>query len=1077
MAVPRSRHLRHLAQIIAGERKVTAAAKRALMVLLQEAARALASAGYDTAVLDSRFPGWRAALDKDVVPTIERVFTDAWAAADRGAVDPQVYATRHLEAVWNRLVGVSDEVFDVMRLQLEEGRQAGESIPQLAQRVDALLADGQRWTNRAVAIARTEVIAANNMGAAGSAGATAEVLGVDPALVVKEWMSTEDSRTRPTHRHADGQQVMGLDAKFSVGKAELLVPGDPRGRPEETIQCRCTVIFIYPGDPEYPSSLAPGRGSPADVVPIRPAPAAAPAAAAAEAAPPPAARIIEPVIDTGPRNDIERMARSLTLQELEKETRRGSAKAKAAARAELKRRGLAASAALTAAPPTQEDPVTTTAPETETPDEHTSVVVVALPAAGDAVHDIGPEQKHATVLFFGDIAGTGDDANEALVPDFRTLLSEVCAVVADNAAPFTEDVTGVESLGDDGARVWMLAGSTLPALRDALLDVDSEVVSALGNVEQYPSYTPHVTIGYPEDEGRPPSADGPDGPSVEEGGEPSTLTSETEAAAAAVSSITFDRIAVWWAGEQTEWSLTGGQEQETPVDTDIEAALAVVRTAGYAVQLTAADEAPETPLVEAPPVPTEGPEAASDIPTGGAPFYGIIWPENVVSGDGRAVESGATTWRDLPLPIMAQESTAPGHDGALRVGRLDSIERDTETYSVPVIRYAGVWDVSEAAVETARQVGEQMVRGISVDGDAVTVELRGSDGVSLDPMSDEFPEDGVVLEVATAARVSGGTVCSIPAFHQAYIANGSLADRTDPEPGWNEDGTPKDNTVDGGPAGVPVDDEEPALVASAWTLTAAVSMPTVPAAAFTRPAALDDNPAGTPLTVTADGRVFGHLATWGTCHIGIDGLCQEPPASPSNYAYYATGAVTCDDGTTVPVGPLTMETGHAALQLGHRAAASHYDNTGTVVADVTMGQDHIGIWFSGMIRPGTTEAQVYGLRAAGKVSGDWRNIAGSLELVAALVVNTPGFPMPRPALAASAAHGAEAMVAAGIVQTVRPRETNTDVQAVAAAVVATLDRRDRARAVAARLQTQRATVRQRRAVAAAARLNTTLKGR
>jgi hypothetical protein len=36
----------------------------------------------------------------------------------------------------------------------------------------------------------------------------------------------------------------------------------------------------------------------------------------------------------------------------------------------------------------------------------------------------------------------------------------------------------------------------------------------------------------------------------------------------------------------------------------------------------------------------------------------------------------------------------------------------------------------------------------------------------------------------------------------------------------------------------------------------------------------------TPLTVTDDGRVYGHLALWGTCHTGFDGVCIEPPHSP-----------------------------------------------------------------------------------------------------------------------------------------------------------------------------------------------------
>lgn len=469
--------------------------------------------------------------------------------------------------------------------------------------------------------------------------------------------------------------------------------------------------------------------------------------------------------------------------------------------------------------------------------------------------------------------------------------------------------------------------------------------------------------------------------------------------------------------------------------------------------------APDTPPQDAPQAETPLDQMAGD------PFYGIIWPEGVQSGDMRAVDPGATTNRDLPLPLMAQDAQEPGHDGAVRVGRIDTITRDDTTYSVPVMRYTGTWDTSPIATETKRQVDAGVVRGISTDGDAVQVELRASDGSVLDPMVDDFPADGQVTEVATAARISGGTVCSVPAFHQAYIANGTLEARTTPEPGWNDDGTPKDNTI---PAPAQGKGTPEGVVASAWTFAASAETE-VPADVFLRPDALDDNPDGTPLTVTASGHVYGHLAVWGTCHIGIDGLCQEPPASNTNYAYFATGAVLTSSGVQA-TGPLVMETGHAGLTLGHRAAASHYDNTGTAVADVVMGQDHIGIWYSGAIRPGTTPEQVYALRASGKVSGDWRNIGGNLELVAALVVNTPGFSIPRPALAASAGR-AQAMVAAGIVRTPHPAEEPVTVAAVASAVVATLDRRTRAQAALARLDHRRAAARTAQHAALAARIS------
>lgn len=177
----------------------------------------------------------------------------------------------------------------------------------------------------------------------------------------------------------------------------------------------------------------------------------------------------------------------------------------------------------------------------------------------------------------------------------------------------------------------------------------------------------------------------------------------------------------------------------------------------------------------------------------------------------------------------------------------------------------------------------------------------------------------------------------------------------------------------------------------------------------------------TPVTITDDGRIFGHIATWNTCHTGIADKCVMAPKSATNYAYFRTGAVKTDQGE-IPVGQITMGIGHAAMNAGARPAAAHYDNTEAVVADVASGEDEHGIWFAGAIRPGVSEERIEALRAS-SLSGDWRNVGGNMELIAALAVNTPGFPIPRLGLAASG-ENMSALVACGVVE----RSETEDVQ-------------------------------------------------
>lgn len=166
----------------------------------------------------------------------------------------------------------------------------------------------------------------------------------------------------------------------------------------------------------------------------------------------------------------------------------------------------------------------------------------------------------------------------------------------------------------------------------------------------------------------------------------------------------------------------------------------------------------------------------------------------------------------------------------------------------------------------------------------------------------------------------------------------------------------------------------------------------------------------TPLAVTADGQVLGHLALWNTCHVGIQDQCVMAPRTATGYRYFRNGTVLTASGETIPVGRITLGTGHASTRLGWIPAADHYDNTGTAVAVVASGEDQWGIWVAGSVVPGTPELKVAELRRS-PLSGDWRRINGNLELVAALAVNTPGFPI----VAMTASGEVETLCAAGMV--------------------------------------------------------------
>jgi hypothetical protein len=279
---------------------------------------------------------------------------------------------------------------------------------------------------------------------------------------------------------------------------------------------------------------------------------------------------------------------------------------------------------------------------------------------------------------------------------------------------------------------------------------------------------------------------------------------------------------------------------------------------------------------------------------------------------------------------------------------------------------------------------------------------------------------GDVVERWTRARIRGLTIVDVPAFADAVI---DLDGETD--------AVQDDEAAEGDDDVEPEAEGEQAVAASGGAATAccdscaAAGQHVVTAAARTASPVLDvdrppaewfDNPhlpLLTPLTITREGRVLGHLAPWGQCHTGSPaGECVLTPRSSTGYAYFHTGVIDTDRGERA-VGALTIGGGHADLRLNYRGAAAHYDDVSSVWADVIAGEDAYGVFVTGAVRPSVLRdgERMRAIRAASP-SGDWRTIGGGLEMIAALSVVAPGFPAARVAAGrptAIVAAGAEVM--------------------------------------------------------------------
>jgi len=385
-----------------------------------------------------------------------------------------------------------------------------------------------------------------------------------------------------------------------------------------------------------------------------------------------------------------------------------------------------------------------------------------------------------------------------------------------------------------------------------------------------------------------------------------------------------------------------------------------------------------------------------------APWEGVLAVEGIVTGDGREFAEGALQWADLPIPLRWNKEDSHGgepHTVAVNVGRIDKVWRDDNK-----IMGAGVLNLAEADGQRVHDmIKGEFIRGVSIDADSIAD--ADVEYVFPEDVNEGMDDEGDLFEMLFAqpekvifhgGRIRAATLVDIPAFAEAYVA---LLDEAGAiVAGGQPVGEAAIQTVAG---------QEPEPVRALRAVAASGGVWKPPAAWFSDPKLS----LPTPITVTDDGRIYGHAAQWGVCHIGYDGVCVQAPHE-DEHPYYRTGEIVCADGGRVAVGQITVGTGHADTHLGANPAAEHYDNTGAAVADVSVGNDQHGIWVAGAVRPGADPLRVYELQAAGQVSGDWRRIGGQLRLVGLLAVNVPGFPVPK--MRARVAGGqVQALVAAG----------------------------------------------------------------
>lgn len=189
---------------------------------------------------------WISQVDR-LMPYLARLARFGWARTGRELgnqlpFDSQdQYLLEILATTRNLLVRIPDRIYRDVIKSLAVGRDRGESMLQLRQRVENILniTGSENWPNRALVIARTEVARFEE---AGALAAARRIEQSERSVILKQWDDRDDDKVRRSHVNVDNQ-LRRLGEPFQVGSSSMQQPLDPRGRAQEVVNCRCRLRY------------------------------------------------------------------------------------------------------------------------------------------------------------------------------------------------------------------------------------------------------------------------------------------------------------------------------------------------------------------------------------------------------------------------------------------------------------------------------------------------------------------------------------------------------------------------------------------------------------------------------------------------------------------------------------------------------------------------------------------------------------------------------------------------------------------------------------------------------------------